>query len=157
VKSLPLLAENHSSDVLIDLTSHVYDWPAPVMVGGFLYLMAPVLLPQASRALTILYDSVSPSGTWPKTTCLPSSHEVTTVVTKNWEPLLQLVSGGRGSTRLQGLRVGSGVGHGQEEGLVVPQLEVLVTELLAVDGLAAGALERVSVKLWPCLCCVCAS
>lgn len=38
------------------------------------------------------------------------------------------------------LRVGAGVGHGQEEGLGVLQLEVLVGELLAVDGLAAGAL-----------------
>lgn len=58
------------------------------MDGAFLYLMAPEPLPQASMALTTLYDSTSPSGTAPKTTCLPSSHEVTTVVTKNWEPLL---------------------------------------------------------------------
>ena len=39
------------------------------------------------------------------------------------------------------LRVGAGVGHGQEEGLVVGQLEVLITELLAVDGLSTGALH----------------
>jgi hypothetical protein len=38
------------------------------------------------------------------------------------------------------LRVGAGVGHGQKEGLVVLQLEVLVAELLAIDGLAASAL-----------------
>jgi hypothetical protein len=42
------------------------------------------------------------------------------------------------------LRVGAGVGHGQQEGLAVLELEVLVGELLAVDGLAAGALNQVS-------------
>lgn len=68
--------------------SNLYSWPDLTMVGGFLYLMVPELLPQASMALTTRLDSTSSSGTWPKTTCLPSSHEVTTVVTKNWEPLL---------------------------------------------------------------------
>ena len=48
----------------------------------------PVFEPIASMPLTVLYESTSPSGTPPKTTCLPSSHEVTTVVTKNCEPLL---------------------------------------------------------------------
>ena len=38
------------------------------------------------------------------------------------------------------LRVGAGVGHGEEEGAVVRQLEVLVGELLAVDGLATSSL-----------------
>lgn len=42
------------------------------------------------------------------------------------------------------LRVGAGVGHGEEEGLVVGLLEVLVGELLAVDGATTGALVRVS-------------
>jgi hypothetical protein len=42
------------------------------------------------------------------------------------------------------VRVGSGVGHGQQERLLVPQLEVLVGKLLAVDGLATGALGCVS-------------
>jgi hypothetical protein len=41
----------------------------------------------ASRPLTILIDSSS--ATSPKTTCLPSSQLVTTVVMKNWEPLLR--------------------------------------------------------------------
>jgi hypothetical protein len=59
------------------------------MVGGFEEcLTAPELLPTASMARTIFIDSTSPAGTRPKTTCFPSSHEVTTVVTKNWEPLL---------------------------------------------------------------------
>lgn len=38
------------------------------------------------------------------------------------------------------LRVGASVGHGQQEGLGVLLLEVLVGKLLAVDGLATGAL-----------------
>jgi hypothetical protein len=45
---------------------------------------------------------------------------------------------------VKNIRVGSGVGHGQQEGLLVPELEVLVGKLLAVDGLAARALRRVS-------------
>lgn len=49
-----------------------------------------------------------------------------------------------GVTKQRILRVWSSVGHGQEEGLVVPELEVLVAELLAIDGLAAGALQGVS-------------
>ena len=40
------------------------------------------------------------------------------------------------------LRVGASVGHGEEAGLGVLELEVLIGELLAVDGLAAGALSR---------------
>jgi hypothetical protein len=46
------------------------------------------------------------------------------------------------------VRVGAGVGHGQQEGLLVRELEVLVGELVAVDGLSTGTLSRVS--------CVCA-
>lgn len=38
------------------------------------------------------------------------------------------------------LRVRTSVGHGQEERLVVGELEVLVGELLTVDGLSTGAL-----------------
>jgi hypothetical protein len=74
------------------LEATIYSTPALVMVGGFLYLIVPELLPAASIALTTLYDSTSPSGTWPKTTCLPSSHEVTVVVMKNCDPLLYRVS-----------------------------------------------------------------
>jgi hypothetical protein len=43
-----------------------------------------------------------------------------------------------------GVRVGACVGHGQKEGLLVPDLEVLVGKLLAVDGLATSALGHVS-------------
>lgn len=40
-------------------------------------------------------------------------------------------------TDLAAVGVGAGVGHGQDSGLGVPQLEVLVGELLAVDRLTA--------------------
>jgi len=48
----------------------------------------PLCEPHASMARTTRYDSTSPSGTSPKTTCLPSSQLVTTVVMKNCEPLV---------------------------------------------------------------------
>ena len=38
------------------------------------------------------------------------------------------------------IRVGAGVGHREQERLVVGELEVLVGELLTVDGLATSAL-----------------
>lgn len=38
------------------------------------------------------------------------------------------------------IRVWSCVGHGQEEWTVVAAVEVLVTELVTVDGLATGTL-----------------
>lgn len=38
------------------------------------------------------------------------------------------------------VRVGASVGHGEKERLVVGELEVLVGELLAVDGLSTSAL-----------------
>jgi hypothetical protein len=45
-----------------------------------------------------------------------------------------------GDEELRAVGVGAGVGHGEEEGAFVGELEVLVGELFAVDGLAAGAL-----------------
>jgi hypothetical protein len=38
------------------------------------------------------------------------------------------------------VRVGASVGHGQEEGTVVLELEVLIGELLAIDRFSSGAL-----------------
>lgn len=46
-----------------------------------------------------------------------------------------------GDEELGSVGVGSSVGHGEQEGLVVPQLEVLIGELVSVDGL------RVSVRI----------
>lgn len=46
------------------------------------------LLPELEPYDSIFLTRSAPSTTSPKTTCLPSSHEVTTVVTKNWEPLV---------------------------------------------------------------------
>jgi len=44
-----------------------------------------------------------------------------------------------GDKKLRAVGVGASVGHGQQERTVVPELEVLVGKLLAIDGLAAGA------------------
>jgi hypothetical protein len=43
-----------------------------------------------------------------------------------------------GDEELGSVGVGSSVGHGEQEGLVVPQLEVLIGELVSVDGLSTG-------------------
>lgn len=40
----------------------------------------------------------------------------------------------------KGLRVGTSVGHGEKTGLFVSEVEVLVSELLAVDGFTTGTL-----------------
>merc|ERR1712225_125617 len=56
------------------------------MVGFLLQLTFPLPDPVASRALTTAKDCSS--ATSPKTTCLPSSQLVTTVVMKNLEPLV---------------------------------------------------------------------
>jgi hypothetical protein len=46
--------------------------------------------------------------------------------------------------QLYNLRSGSSVGHGEDTGASVLEVEVLVLELLAVDGLTTGALPIVS-------------
>ena len=48
-----------------------------------------------------------------------------------------------GDEELAAVGVLAGVGHGQPAHAVVLQLEVLVGELLAVDGAAAGAWENI--------------
>ena len=45
-----------------------------------------------------------------------------------------------GDEELGSIGVGAGIGHGEEEGFGVLELEVLVGELLAIDGLPTGAL-----------------
>lgn len=47
------------------------------------------VVPLAEPKDSILETSSMPSRTSPKTTCLPSSHGVWTVVMKNWEPLAE--------------------------------------------------------------------
>ena len=49
-----------------------------------------------------------------------------------------------GDEELGSVGVFSGVGHGQPAGAEVLQLEVLVGELLSVDGTATGALKTKS-------------
>ena len=48
-------------------------------------------LPAREPRLSICFTRSEPSTTSPNTTWAPSSHEVTTVVMKNWEPLLENV------------------------------------------------------------------
>ena len=48
----------------------------------------------------------------------------------------------RGDEELGAVGAGARVGHGQQEGLRVLQLEVLVRKLHSVDGLAARAVAR---------------
>jgi hypothetical protein len=61
---------------------------------------------------------------------------------KNCEPLLGLVSSYLTPCKRTSLRVGTSIGHGQQVLLGVGLLEVLIGKLLAVDGLAASALNR---------------
>jgi hypothetical protein len=46
------------------------------------------------------------------------------------------------------LRVGTGVGHREEEWAVMLELEVFVLELLAIDGFASSALVNGSVEIF---------
>jgi hypothetical protein len=63
---------------------------------------------------------------------------------KNCEPFLWFCQKCAKRETWIDVRVRTCVGHGQEEGLLVPELEVLVGKLLAVDRLATSALSRVS-------------
>lgn len=57
------------------------------------------------------------------------------------------------------VRVGASVGHGQEERLLVLQLEVFIGKLLAIDRLATGALKVLvtSSNVASCMAKVCDS
>ena len=104
--------------------------------------------PLSDPCASIFFTTSRPSFTSPKTTWRPSSHGHATVVMKNCTP------GGEGVVRrvfvnevdacshsqyLRAVGVGAGVGHAQQPRLGVLELEVLVVELAAVDGLPAGA------------------
>lgn len=61
--------------------------------------------PESDPTASTFFTMSMPSETSPKTTCLPSSHDVTTVVIKNW----------RWARR--GLAIGFGFGKGVREAL----------------------------------------
>ena len=53
-----------------------------------------------------------------------------------------------GDEELAAIGVGSRIGHGQHVGLVVAQLEVLVGERVAIDGLSSGTIASSEVPAW---------
>lgn len=61
--------------------------PQPACLGS---LPGPALPLVIKHTFTAHHFLTMPSSTLPKTTCLPSSHGVFTVVMKNWEPLVSL-------------------------------------------------------------------
>ena len=60
-------------------------------------------------------------------------------LTENGVSAIEPGGGREGDEELGAVGVGASVGHGEKEGLGVLQGEVLVSELVAVDGLATGA------------------
>lgn len=85
-------------------------------------------LPDSEPCASIALTTSDPLFTSPKTVCLPSSQGVGTVVMKNWEPLV-LRDQFRYEEETRRVLLGPGVGHAEEEGLVVLELKVLVGEL----------------------------
>jgi len=121
-------------------------------------LVLPSLEPQRSMASTTFI----PSLTRPKTTCLPSNlqekHQspwASSIPTQGprlpppcrggcWgppaaSPLRSPFSLGSADEELGAVRVGASVGHGQDARARVLQDEVLIGELLPIDGFAASA------------------
>lgn len=45
-----------------------------------------------------------------------------------------------GNEKLASISTGTGIGHAQEEGLVMLEIEVLISKLLTVDGLASSTI-----------------
>lgn len=62
--------------------SPIYNCPQSLIKMAF--FVVPLWEPYFSISRT----TSRPSTTWPKTTCLPSSHEVATVHKKNWDPFV---------------------------------------------------------------------
>jgi hypothetical protein len=101
-----------------------------------------VILDLASVLLALIldhFDKAEPtSGVGTLSLDLPD--EVLSLGDLTEDDVLTVQPGGNdgGDEELGSVGVGSSVGHGEQEGLVVPQLEVLVGELVSVDGLSTG-------------------
>jgi hypothetical protein len=94
-----------------------------------------------SRYVIRLFCNAQTHNTCPKTTCLPSSQAVGTVVMKNWLPLvfgpalaMDSMPAACTSSRFKRRRATRAAHR-------VLQLEVFIREFLAVYALAAGAVE----------------
>ena len=64
--------------------------------------------------------------TSPNTTCLSSSHDVTTVVMKNYPSFSVSYTIPKPKSYLRTIRVGAAIGHREQSRLVMLQLEVLI-------------------------------
>jgi hypothetical protein len=57
----------------------------------------------------------------------------------NLSKSVQFYNGGySGDEKLGAVGVGTGISHGEETGLGVPQFEILICEFLAIDGFSSG-------------------
>lgn len=72
---------------------------------------------------------------------LNSPDKVSTInnLTKDNVLTIEPRGGNGGDEELGAVGTGTSIGHGEKVGLVVPELEVLISKLLAVDGLATSA------------------
>jgi hypothetical protein len=101
-----------------------------------------VILDLASVSLALIldhFDRARPtSGVGTLSLDLPD--EVLSLGDLTEDDVLAVQPGGNdgGDEELGSVGVGSSVSHGEQEGLVVPQLEVLIGELVSVDGLSTG-------------------
>jgi len=128
----------HALYALAILSQPRYNWPELAIVT--VLEVAPLPDPTFSMAWT----TSRPSTTWPKTTCLPSSH-LGGLAERRHGIRGRHVRGLDGTDEeLRAVGAWAGVGHGEDTGASVAQVEVLVLELLAVDALTPGALLRVS-------------
>ena len=75
-------------------------------------------------------------------TCLRNASAASLIRTHDNVLAVQPGGDNRGDEELRAIGVGAGVGHGQEEGAGVLQLEVLIREAVAIDGLATHAVTH---------------
>lgn len=108
-------------------------------------------------SITTLRDTTTSDGRWgglvlngatAATTSLHTLDDADGLDVAGWDPAKDDMAAieprghDSGYEELRAVGVRAGVGHGEKEGPVVLELEVLVGKLLAVDGLSTGALRN---------------